>query len=339
MSDIGEGLGSAASGGFLARAIEPDSGLRKKHPDQPENCLNCDTLLVGAYCHACGQVGHTHRTIGAFGHDLLHGALHFEGKFWRTLPMLAFRPGRLTRRYIEGARARFVSPMALFLFSVFLMFAVFTALGLTAPTSFPELEGARQAISQDQSTQSDEPQSDAIGANAASSDAPAEQTKQVIPIDDDGNARLSINATGIDWIDDGLVRKWEENPGLMLYKLQANTYKFSWLIIPISIPFVWLLFAWKRRFNTYDHAIFVTYSLCFMTLLFVVLSLLGKAGVPAGWIVTAALIIPPLHIYKHLRGTYALSRFSAFWRLLVLAFLILIIVMMFMQVLVVLGTF
>lgn len=49
-------------------------------------------------------------------HDLLHGLLHFEGKIWRTLPLLAWWPGELTRRYIEGARARFVSPMALFLF-------------------------------------------------------------------------------------------------------------------------------------------------------------------------------------------------------------------------------
>ncbi len=59
-----------------------------------------------------------------FFHDLLHGVLHFEGKIWRTLPMLAWRPGELTRRYIDGERAKFVSPIALFLFSVFLMFAV-----------------------------------------------------------------------------------------------------------------------------------------------------------------------------------------------------------------------
>ena len=40
----------------------------------------------------------------------------------RTLPMLAWKPGELTRRYIDGQRARFVSPIALFLFCVFLMF-------------------------------------------------------------------------------------------------------------------------------------------------------------------------------------------------------------------------
>src|SRR3546814_17628486 len=38
--------------------------------------------------------------------------------------MLLFRPGALTRRYVAGERARFVSPLALFLFLVFVMFAM-----------------------------------------------------------------------------------------------------------------------------------------------------------------------------------------------------------------------
>ena len=42
------------------------------------------------------------------------------------------KPGELTRRYIDGQRASFVSPIALFLFCVFFMFAV---VGLTTNTS------------------------------------------------------------------------------------------------------------------------------------------------------------------------------------------------------------
>ena len=71
----------------------------------------------------------------AFFHDFLHGVLHFDGKLWRTLPLLAWKPGALTRRYIDGQRASFISPMALFLFSVFLMFAVLNSVG-SAPFSF-----------------------------------------------------------------------------------------------------------------------------------------------------------------------------------------------------------
>ena len=51
-------------------------------------CLNCGAELTGEFCHACGQHAHVHRTLTAFFHDFLHGVLHFEGKIWRTLPLL-----------------------------------------------------------------------------------------------------------------------------------------------------------------------------------------------------------------------------------------------------------
>ncbi len=69
-----------------------------------------------------------HRTLSAFGHDILHSVLHFDGKIWRTLPMLFWKPGELTRRYVHGECAKFVSPLALFLFSVFLTFAAFNSM-------------------------------------------------------------------------------------------------------------------------------------------------------------------------------------------------------------------
>ena len=107
---------------------------------QEQACLNCSAALAGDYCHACGQHAHVHRTISAFFHDLMHGVLHFEGKIWRTLPLLVLRPGELTRRCIDGQRARFVSPIALFLFSVFLMFAM---LGMTGQLTTPNTDVVR----------------------------------------------------------------------------------------------------------------------------------------------------------------------------------------------------
>lgn len=121
-----ESIGDVVTGGITARVVEPHAGEAQRHG---ETCLNCGTALIGDYCHSCGQQGHVHRTLAGFVHDLLHGVLHLEGKIWHTLPKLMFRPGELTRRYIAGERARFVSPLAVFLFSVFLMFAVMSFLG------------------------------------------------------------------------------------------------------------------------------------------------------------------------------------------------------------------
>ena len=353
MSEIFGGIGAAAEGGLFARVLEPDSGAKKRHPDQPDNCLNCHTPLVGAYCHACGQQGHIHRTIGAFMHDLLHGALHFEGKLWHTLPLLAFRPGRLTRRYIDGERARFVSPMALFLFGVFLMFAVFQVAGLTAPTGLkaPDMEAAITIVEKQATAERD-------AARKALEDLPAEADNRaqleerlseaqtaldgmaaVETLEIKGNSGMSVSGTGVRWIDDKLLKKWREDPNLMVYKLTTNAYKFSWLLIPISIPFVWLLFAWRRRFKAYDHAIFVTYSLSFMTLLFIAGASAYALHMSGSIIALAIMLIPPVHLYKQLRGAYGIGRFSAFWRLMALSVFIWIIIALFFQLLLVLGAF
>jgi hypothetical protein len=127
-----EAAGEIVTGGLLGRAMEPRSG--EGHGARHDMCLNCGTALTGPHCHHCGQAGHVHRSLGAIGHEIVHGVFHFEGKFWRTLPLLAWRPGDLTRRYVAGERARFVSPMAIFLFSIFAMFAVFSFAGIAAPT-------------------------------------------------------------------------------------------------------------------------------------------------------------------------------------------------------------
>ena len=355
MSDIGEAIGTAVEGGLFAKAVDGRGGKPASLEDghfAEGQCLNCGTSLIGSHCHACGQKAHLHRTIGAFLHDLLHGALHFEGRTWRTLPKLFFKPGELTRRYIEGERARFVSPMALFLFSIFLMFAVFQLAGISAPTDLSSTESlardkaaeARAAI---------EAELEAPGTSEADrrelSEKLADYDRVIAAIESgedydfvgaDGKRNYAtVNLTGVNAIDKGIVAKWRKNPGLMLYKLQTNFYKFSWLLIPLSIPFVWLLFAWKRRFRAYDHAIFVTYSLSFMTLLILAVTLAGLAGLSETFLVLSVVLIPPIHIYKQLRTAYGLTRFSAFWRLCVLCIFILIVLLLFLQLLLVIGGF
>ena len=90
------------------------------------------------------------------------------------------------------------------------------------------------------------------------------------------------------------------------------------MLIPISLPFIWLLFAFRRDVGPYDHAIFAIYSLSAMTLGLVGLSLLRAIGVPMPIVATIFAFGPPLHIYKQLRGAYRIGRFSAAWRTLVL---------------------
>jgi hypothetical protein len=51
-----------------------------------------------------------------------------------------------------------------------------------------------------------------------------------------------------------------------------------------------------------------------MTLLAVMLSLLSAVGVPWMALSFPAAIIPPIHMYRQLRGAYGLTRLAASWR-------------------------
>ena len=355
MSEIGEALGTATEGGLLARTVDGERSAVVPRDGEPgDECLNCGAALQGAFCHSCGQKAHIHRSISGILHDLMHGVLHLDGKLWETLPLLVFKPGKLTRDYIEGKRARHVSPMAMFLFSVFLMFAVFQALGLTTPTEVnglqqiePGLWKAEGKLKEEETRLAKEVAAAVPGSSekAALEEELADVRIALNGVGKAGELKLGENAgaqfklTGIKGIDDGLIKKWREHPELMLYKLQSNSYKFSWLLIPLSIPFVWLLFLWRRQYKAYDHAVFVTYSLSFMSLLFIALSVLGVALGLQFWAFAALAIIPPIHLYKQLRYTYGLSRFSALWRWAVLSLLIWVVAIVFLQLLLLLGTF
>lgn len=83
-------------------------------------CHNCGIRLAGSFCANCGQkVQELDPTLRHFLHDLTHELLHFDGKIFRSVWTLLARPGVLTREYFEGRRARWVSPIRLYLvFSV-----------------------------------------------------------------------------------------------------------------------------------------------------------------------------------------------------------------------------
>ena len=341
-----EALGDAVTGGLLGRAVEPKAGEAGADGHTHErNCLNCGMLLVGDFCHSCGQHAHVHRTLTAFFHDLLHGVLHFEGKIWNTLPLLVWKPGELTRRYVGGQRASFVSPIALFLFSVFLMFAAVSLLGGMGEMPEQAKQGLQEELRTDQAklVKLEELRAEAAKGGRTT----AKLDEKIVDLKDEmkaieGVRNGDIASTGLPttkipgWIGNS-VSKAAKNPELIAFKLKTNAYKFSWLIIPLSVPFVWLLFPFSRRFRIYDHTVFVTYSLCFMSLLVVAGLIFGAAGMTG--MAGLLWLIPPFHMYRQLKGAYSLGRAGALWRTVMLTVFAMVVVGLFSAVLVGVGTF
>jgi rRNA maturation protein Nop10 len=117
----------------------------------PNRCRNCGAEATWNYCPSCGQ-----ETLIAlppaftFLRDAAGRYIAFDGRMWRTLFALAFRPGLLTREYLAGRRRRYVRPARLF---VALSIVLFAVMRLTAaPPSISGIDAANPARVADEAT-------------------------------------------------------------------------------------------------------------------------------------------------------------------------------------------
>ncbi len=86
-------------------------------------CKQCQTQLLGDYCHQCGHATHLHRIDGHFvWHELIH-VLHLEKGFFYTIRELLLRPSATIQSYMEEDRNRLVKPL-LFLILCSLAYSV-----------------------------------------------------------------------------------------------------------------------------------------------------------------------------------------------------------------------
>jgi hypothetical protein len=218
----------------------------------------------------------------------------------------------------------------MFLFVIFLFFALFHALG--AEDKWVEGIRTSSTVETEQALRASDDELANLRRRLAredDADDRVELGKKIKHIEGRRKALQAVVASGGPGLDisDGKVTAtgagrsvWDnarQDPKLLIYKLQTNAYKFAWLLIPISVPFVALTFLWRRRFGLYDHTVFTTYSITFM------FALVGLATLASyfisGKVGLLVLLYAPAHLYWQLRGTYALGRLSAFWRMLVLS--------------------
>ncbi|MBV8635899.1 MAG: DUF3667 domain-containing protein [Burkholderiaceae bacterium] len=409
MSEEIESVGALSTATLAAAALEGEAA-HAAHEGHG-NCANCQAPLSGPFCRMCGQQAHIHRSLLHLVEEFVHGVFHFEAKGWRTIPLLIFRPGVLTRRYIDGQRKTYVSPLALFLFMVFLMFFV-ASLGskqsepmrtADAVSGIQALIASRNVAIAETKAAVDKATAELEAARKEGKDTAELQENLDDAIEDQKNAekvllRLSeesaklmeavkaakdagqpaeaavpasagadvethtadlqsaidkiarergVKGSNVTWTDrlidklkhknaghsdfpavDAAIHHAIENPELALYKLKNTTYKYSFMLVPISLPFLWLMFFWRRGVGMFDHAVFVLYSLCFMSLLFDGVMLAGMAG----WSAVAANLaiwVPPVHMFVQLRSAYGLGTFSALWRTVALTIVAAIVLLLF----------
>lgn len=121
----------------LSREVAPDAAgagrdgvpaVEAPHPHR--TCLNCAATLTGEYCARCGQRdGPVDPTLGALAYDAWESVTDVDGKVILTLRALVAHPGQLTVEYLAGRRARYLTPVRIYLLCSIAFFLV-TAIDL-----------------------------------------------------------------------------------------------------------------------------------------------------------------------------------------------------------------
>ncbi len=267
-------------------------------------CEDCGAAVTASFCPVCGQPREHRATLFGMIEQLLHGITHVDSKLWRTLPLLALHPGRLTRAFLDGKRTRYLSPGTLFLASAFFMFLAFNVVGVKPMVAACHAPSAEIAL-------------DRFETRVQS--GLQDTARRSGPV-----ARLFTTgiAMGVTHVGDRLphsmrltLGKAANNPDYVMLQLKQKAYKFGFLLVPLSLPALWLLFGRLPGVQPYDLAVFSLHSIAFMSVLLTVTILVGASDrVPWQAAALMLLVIPPLHMYRHVREGFALGSFSALWR-------------------------
>jgi len=247
----------------------PKHGLEVGAP-----CPNCGTALAGAYCYACGQKGEEyHRSIGHLIAEAFENLTHFDGRFWKTMPALIAKPGKLTRDYLDGHRAAQIPPFRLFLIVLVLVFFA-GSMNFQANNVHVRFAPADTFIARDPADRA--------------------QFKEAF---DALRAKPSTH-----W----MVERGEaavKDPEALLTAMEHWSHQFAILMLPIAALMLSLLFVFKRGVYVFDHLIFSMHSLSFQGLLLSGVFLGGLVVPWANWF----LLLSPVHLFVHMRDTYRIS--------------------------------
>ena len=147
-------------------------------------CRNCGAPVPGEYCATCGQETRLKLpTARVFMREATGRYFSLDGRMWRTLAALLFRPGFLTREYFAGRRRRYIRPARLFLV---LSLALFAAIRLFA--------SAPVIVSDDVVLNADETAKDI--AKEIAKDSAKSTAKPVLKFDDGENGGDLFNVPG-----------------------------------------------------------------------------------------------------------------------------------------------
>ena len=331
------------------------------------HCLNCAAPLAGDFCHQCGQSAQSLRQpFWALLGESLETLFSLDSRAARTLPALIFLPGKVTRAYLDGQRARFIPPFRLYVLASLVFFVALPLVmgqGLSiVPGGKQNFEEARAQVESAYAAgeMTEEEYQGALeglaeaeniwrsGPNIFTPEPPAAPgAEEAAPTDPPESPEWAgfMPKEALDAVreagaggDEEAARFAEvmDNPGRLEEKTREWIPRLMFVMLPVYALLLGLVYFWRRQFLFFDHLIV---SLHFHSALFLAMALgmLASYLVGAGWVTFALLVYSNWYLYRLNRVVYGRGRFTSVLRVLTLDSIYFFILMSTLLVALILG--
>ena len=109
-------------------------------------CPNCANEHAGEFCNGCGQRNvDLHVPIGGLVREAAEEAFGLDSRLRHTLVPFFFKPGELTRDYLGGRRARYTSPLKIYVVAAAIFFFAYASRDRPNSIHFDAKDKARPA--------------------------------------------------------------------------------------------------------------------------------------------------------------------------------------------------
>ena len=220
----------------------------QQHADPvAQACANCGHDFGSPpprFCPACGQESHVRPPrLGEFLQQFGGAYFATEGALWRTLKLLLFKPGELTRQYLAGRRKHYVLPLRLYLSISLVVFLLL------------RLQGGAVEVEVDAQERTAQPETKATG-------------KASISILGNGNMGFGLK-DGVffcrqvpDWVCKRAKKRIDIDPKAVSAEWERSKDRFignvgaaMFLLVPSFA--LWMKLAyWNRRLRYTEHLVF-----------------------------------------------------------------------------------
>ncbi len=244
-------------------------------------CPNCGTVRSGAFCHRCGQNDKDYlRAVHRVASEMLGETFELDSRLLRTFWALVAKPGQLTRQFAQGRRARYMSPVRLYLITSLVFFFFLSMSGDWDPT----IDGAHSQEEMAEAWEELRADPDFLAVYGRMDAGEKAQIQAWFQLPDEAMEELNAGVGGVGQRADPEAESWGSRVARRAMALEPKQLRDNLLDgLPIAMFFLVPVFAllmklfYPRRYYT-EHLVLGFHLHSFMFLLLTVLELLPEPG-------------------------------------------------------------